>query len=268
MAWRRSWWPLLTLRTLHVCPLHLCPLHLCPQVWELETQHCIQTCVGHRCEVWAMDVSPDETRVVTGGSDSQLRLWRVLDTPSLAAADRSVAGSSKSKRVKVTADGTVATTATAADTVEPGGDAAVGDVVNDATVRYHCRDVQSWTVPQRPHGCRWSQCCHCVPGSGVLYDVGGVQVLELIGAVPSLRRERTSGVAFSRDGLFVGVVAAGKGMEVFRVRNDDEVKRRIARRKRRQREKQRERAEKQVRGLGVRHLTSLCAAVAVDQACQ
>ena len=47
------------------------------KVWDLETQHCIQTCVGHRCEVWSMDISPGGDRLVTGSSDNQLRLWEV-----------------------------------------------------------------------------------------------------------------------------------------------------------------------------------------------
>ena len=40
------------------------------RVWELATQHCCQTLVGHRCEVWALDVDPAERRCVTGAADS------------------------------------------------------------------------------------------------------------------------------------------------------------------------------------------------------
>lgn len=148
------------------------------QVWDLETQHCVQTCVDHRSEVWALDVSPDQTRLITGASDNQIRVWNIAPY------------SSTSTKPVATATATAAGAPVDGATVAP---------VNDNTV------------------------------------------LQLLGSVPSMRRERCLGVTYSRCGSFVGVVAAGKGMEVFRLRSADEVKRRIARRKRRQREKKRER---------------------------
>lgn len=39
------------------------------KVWDLDTQHCCQTLGGHKAEVWALDVDPGETRVVTGGEE-------------------------------------------------------------------------------------------------------------------------------------------------------------------------------------------------------
>jgi U3 small nucleolar RNA-associated protein 12 len=45
------------------------------KVWDLETQHCIQTVLGHRSEVWALDVNPKETRLVSGAADAKLRVW-------------------------------------------------------------------------------------------------------------------------------------------------------------------------------------------------
>ncbi|TYZ65719.1 hypothetical protein PybrP1_006267 [[Pythium] brassicae (nom. inval.)] len=52
------------------------------KVWDLDTQHCVQTCVGHRSEVWALDVNPAGDRLVTGASDNQLRVWSVRDADS------------------------------------------------------------------------------------------------------------------------------------------------------------------------------------------
>lgn len=57
------------------------------KVWDLATQHCVQTIVGHRAEVWSIDVSPAGDRVVSGSSDRMLRLWRVK-----GAADGEVDG--------------------------------------------------------------------------------------------------------------------------------------------------------------------------------
>jgi U3 small nucleolar RNA-associated protein 12 len=59
------------------------------KVWDLSTQHCIQTVVGHRCEIWSLAIlSPSASdtgaggdlssvRVVTGGADDLLRGYRL-----------------------------------------------------------------------------------------------------------------------------------------------------------------------------------------------
>ena len=52
------------------------------QIWDLDTQHCVQTVVGHRSEVWSLDVSPDGTRLVTTASDAQLRVWSIVPKPT------------------------------------------------------------------------------------------------------------------------------------------------------------------------------------------
>ena len=36
------------------------------KVWDLSTQHCSQTVAGYKAEVWAMDLHPNERRLVTG----------------------------------------------------------------------------------------------------------------------------------------------------------------------------------------------------------
>ena len=45
------------------------------KVWDVETQTCIQTLVGHRSEVWSMVRYRD--RIVTGSSDEWLRFFRI-----------------------------------------------------------------------------------------------------------------------------------------------------------------------------------------------
>jgi U3 small nucleolar RNA-associated protein 12 len=63
------------------------------KVWDLDTQYCIQTIVGHRCEIWSLAVlhisgahegdsnsdSYDDAnvRVITGSSDDVLRGYRI-----------------------------------------------------------------------------------------------------------------------------------------------------------------------------------------------
>jgi U3 small nucleolar RNA-associated protein 12 len=53
-------------------------------VWDLETQCCVQTVVGHRCEIWSVAVLQRQqadgtlrTLLVTGASDELLRGYRL-----------------------------------------------------------------------------------------------------------------------------------------------------------------------------------------------
>lgn len=62
-------------------------------------------------------------------------------------------------------------------------------------------------------------------------------VLEFLGSVPRLRTERAALVRYSPDGTFVACCAAGKGLEVFRIRTPEEAVKKVQRRKRRQKEK-------------------------------
>ena len=66
-----------------VCPavlsFNLVPLLLAltySQAWDLTMQHCVQTVVGHRSEVWSIAVrygTDGLNRLVTGSSDNQVR---------------------------------------------------------------------------------------------------------------------------------------------------------------------------------------------------
>ncbi len=45
------------------------------KIWDLETQHCIQTLIGHRSEVWSLDIDKAGRRLITGSVDAKLRIW-------------------------------------------------------------------------------------------------------------------------------------------------------------------------------------------------
>jgi transposase len=47
------------------------------KVWDLDTQRCVQTLVGHHNPVWALAVSPDNGTLVTGSTDKTLRVWKL-----------------------------------------------------------------------------------------------------------------------------------------------------------------------------------------------
>nr|GAT54036.1 predicted protein [Mycena chlorophos] len=45
------------------------------KLWDLSTQHCVQTVVAHRSEIWTMDVDPQQGLVFTGSSEGELKAW-------------------------------------------------------------------------------------------------------------------------------------------------------------------------------------------------
>ncbi len=47
------------------------------KVWDITTQHCIETIVGHRSEIWSMALTPDGKTLVTGSADSELKIWNI-----------------------------------------------------------------------------------------------------------------------------------------------------------------------------------------------
>lgn len=53
------------------------------KLWDLSTQHCIETHVAHHGECWAMAVSPDQRGCITAGNDGELKVWGI-DTSALS----------------------------------------------------------------------------------------------------------------------------------------------------------------------------------------
>ncbi|KAI1796288.1 WD40 repeat-like protein [Ganoderma leucocontextum] len=47
------------------------------KLWDLSTQHCIQTIVAHRSEVWTMDLNPEQELVFTGSGEGEMKAWKV-----------------------------------------------------------------------------------------------------------------------------------------------------------------------------------------------
>ena len=48
-------------------------------MWQLDIQSCVQTIVGHRHQVWSIDISADHRRLVTGSADAELRLFDLTE---------------------------------------------------------------------------------------------------------------------------------------------------------------------------------------------
>uniref|UniRef100_A0A7S3MHG5 Guanine nucleotide-binding protein subunit beta-like protein n=1 Tax=Spumella elongata TaxID=89044 RepID=A0A7S3MHG5_9STRA len=67
------------------------------KVWDLETQCCVQTVVGHRCEIWSLAVlqrASGNSLLVTGAADEVVRGYRLSTTGTTTAV---VAGESTSE---------------------------------------------------------------------------------------------------------------------------------------------------------------------------
>ncbi|KAG0039532.1 hypothetical protein BGZ82_007766 [Podila clonocystis] len=47
------------------------------KLWDLSTQHCMETLVAHRNEVWDCDTSTDETMLISGGGDPDIKVWKI-----------------------------------------------------------------------------------------------------------------------------------------------------------------------------------------------
>lgn len=53
------------------------------KLWDLSNQHCIQTLVAHRSEIWSMDVNKERDLVLTGSGEGDIKVWRI-DRDALA----------------------------------------------------------------------------------------------------------------------------------------------------------------------------------------
>ncbi|KZO97954.1 WD-repeat-containing protein [Calocera viscosa TUFC12733] len=128
------------------------------KLWDLGTQHCIQTTVAHRAEIWSMDINPAEDTIITGSGDGELKAWKI---------DR----------------------------------AALGEGLREQ-------------------------------------DGGKISKLILpLGSLPNSHNNRVSQIAFHRTEQYVAVQNQDKVVEVFRIRSEEEVRKKMARRKRRVKEK-------------------------------
>ncbi|KAK6513742.1 hypothetical protein TWF506_008179 [Arthrobotrys conoides] len=47
------------------------------KLWDLSSQHCVETHVAHTGECWALGVTADEEGVVTAGNDAEMKVWTI-----------------------------------------------------------------------------------------------------------------------------------------------------------------------------------------------
>lgn len=58
------------------------------KLWDLSTQHCVETHMAHRGECWAMTLSPDQRGIITAGNEGELKIW-TIDPVKLATRSSS-----------------------------------------------------------------------------------------------------------------------------------------------------------------------------------
>jgi U3 small nucleolar RNA-associated protein 12 len=67
------------------------------KVWDLASQHCIETHVAQsNGECWSLGLAPDQSGCITGGNDGELKAWS-LDEAAMLEISKEKAGSEKRK---------------------------------------------------------------------------------------------------------------------------------------------------------------------------
>ncbi|KAH9966134.1 WD-repeat-containing protein [Russula dissimulans] len=47
------------------------------KLWDLSTQHCVQTIVAHRAEVWSLCLNSEQDLLLTGSNEGELKAWKI-----------------------------------------------------------------------------------------------------------------------------------------------------------------------------------------------
>jgi U3 small nucleolar RNA-associated protein 12 len=47
------------------------------KLWDLTTQHCVQTVVAHRMEIWSLDLDSEQSLLFTGSGEGELKAWKI-----------------------------------------------------------------------------------------------------------------------------------------------------------------------------------------------
>jgi U3 small nucleolar RNA-associated protein 12 len=47
------------------------------KLWDLSTQHCVQTIVAHRSEICTLDVDQNQGLIFTGSGEGEVKAWRI-----------------------------------------------------------------------------------------------------------------------------------------------------------------------------------------------
>lgn len=145
------------------------------KLWDLSTQHCIQTIVAHRSEVWSMAINQERDLVFTGSGEGELKAWKV-DRTAIAEGLK---------------------------------ETETGEVSQNSVLSFLYTNIQD-------------------------------QVAKMIHAVSSLplaSKHKVSQLKFHPTEPYLAVQSHDRSVEVFRIRSEEEVQKKLARRQKRSKEK-------------------------------
>lgn len=154
------------------------------KVWDLSTQHCVQTTVAHRAEVWSLDINPEKTLIFTGSSEGEMKVWRI-DSEAL------------SEGLKEDESGEVIIVSFASYFVSPNLCPQITKVVHPVTT------------------------------------------------IPLSSKNRVSQLSFHPRLQYLAVQSHDRSVEIFRIRTEEEIRKKRARRRKRAREKKKEKGGKE-----------------------
>lgn len=147
------------------------------KLWDLSTQHCIQTIVAHRAEIWTLDINNEQNLLFTGSGEGELKAWKI-DHEVLEAGLKPL---------------------------------ETGEV---------CLCVAIWR------------------NANIL--ISPMQIPKAIvpaATLPLSSQHRVSQISFHPSQPYVAVQSHDRSVEIFRIRTEDEIRKKQARRKKRAKEK-------------------------------
>lgn len=153
------------------------------KVWDLSTQHCVQTTVAHRSEVWSLDINPDKSLIFTGSSEGEMKVWRI-DAEAL------------SEGLKENESGKV----------------MILSLI--PTVSSNSREQIT-------------------------------KMIHPVTTIPLSSKHRVSQLSFHPRLQYLAAQSHDRSVEIFRIRTEEEIRKKQARRKKRAREKKKEKGQKE-----------------------
>lgn len=167
------------------------------KLWDLSAQFCRETIVGHRSEVWSFAVSNDQRIILSGGSEPTVKAWKI---------DWHVLG------LSLDSLGTIENNDDDKNKVMTNGIKSNGD--DDVDMDDNNEEKKD-----------------------TLKTASLQKAINFYGDLPRHSRDRIATIQFHCTGEFVGVQASDKSVELYRVRDHEEIRKKIQRRKKRAKEK-------------------------------
>ncbi len=207
------------------------------KIWSLDTQHCIQTLIGHRNAVWSIDVDHSETRLVSGSTESELRVWKLIGANRSAAVDGDDTASTADGDSAMT-DSKHSSASAAAANAKPNSkkrksEAAAADEADGLDVKGMPK-IKSEPIAANGSG---SDSASAEAAALIAAAAGPDEIAVLFGVLPRKSTYRVQTIRFNPRATLLACQAVDKSIELWKIRSADDVTKKLKRREKRQREK-------------------------------